>query len=109
MEPFQPVPPLASLCGQRFDARSIRVYDEVVHGAVAALTADWRFGSSSARLGIPATKLGIVYGPAEGQRLMQLAGPYRALDLLATGRLLSAHEALGMGLMDHVVADAELE
>lgn len=117
----------------RFDETSIRRYDQAVHNAITALSnlralslamiegdavgggaeialaADWRFGGNASRIGITPTTLGIVYGPEETWHLMQLVGPSRALDLLVTGRLLSAADALDMGLLDRVVADDMLE
>jgi enoyl-CoA hydratase len=53
-------------------------------------------------------KLGLVPGFGGTQRLPRLIGRGRALELILTGRTLEAHEALSWGLVNRVVAAAEL-
>jgi enoyl-CoA hydratase/carnithine racemase len=64
--------------------------------------------SESARFGLPETALGIIPGAGGTQRLTRLAGVGMALDLILTGRLLSADEARQAGLVSRVVADNAL-
>ena len=79
-------------------------------GAVQlALAANIRLASGTARLAIPAAKLGIVY-PVDGiRRLQQLVGPGRAQLALMTGRAWQAAEAYHDGLIDVLVPQARLE
>ncbi len=78
-------------------------------GAGVALCCDIRIASEDARFGIPAAKLGLAYGWDELYPLVQLVGPSFAKEILFTGRQFSAEEALGMGLVNRVVARADLE
>ena len=77
-------------------------------GCGLATACDFRVASETAKLGIPAGKLGIVYTLSSTRRLVHLVGPSRAKELLMTGRILDAKEALEMGLVDHVRPAAEL-
>lgn len=77
-------------------------------GMAIALEADLRIAAHTARLGIPAAKLGIAYGIAQLKNLVELVGPSRARMVLYTGRRFSAEEALAMGLVDQVVAHEAL-
>ena len=78
-------------------------------GAGVALCCDLRIASEDARFGIPAAKLGLAYQWGEVYPLVQLVGPSYAKEILFTGRQFSAEEALGMGLVNRVVARADLE
>lgn len=71
-------------------------------GLEVALAAHWRIASPSATLGAPEVKLGIVPGAGGTQRLPRLIGIPAAIDLIATGRTVSAEEALGLGILDRV-------
>ena len=87
----------------------------VVHGVCVgggcglALSCDMRFVAAQSRLGITPGKLGAVYSIPDTRRLVALVGPSRAKDILFSGRLLDAQEALAIGLVDRVVDDAKLE
>ncbi len=72
-------------------------------GCELALTADRRVGGPTARIGQPEIKLGIIPGAGGTQRLSRLVGPSRAKDLIFTGRMVDAAEALAIGLLDEVV------
>ncbi|REF35283.1 enoyl-CoA hydratase/isomerase family protein [Thermasporomyces composti] len=72
-------------------------------GCELALTADRRIAASTAVLGQPEIKLGIIPGAGGTQRLARLIGPAKAKDLIFTGRMVDAREALAMGLVDEVV------
>ncbi len=77
-------------------------------GAGLATACDLVIASQSAQLGYPEIQRGFV--PAMVATLLRRsAGEKVALDLLLTGRVLSAEEALSAGLVSRVVADQELE
>jgi len=72
-------------------------------GCETAVACDFRIASHSAKLGYRQITLGIISGWGGGPRLVHLLGKGRALRLMATGDLLSAEEALRIGLVDQVV------
>lgn len=78
-------------------------------GVELALACDLRFASADARLGVTASKLGVVYSLTSTRRLVQLMGPSRTKDILFSGRLLDASEAASLGLLDRVFPVADLE
>lgn len=69
-------------------------------GAEIAVACDLRAISEDADIGFVHSRLGIVTAWGGGQRLLRAVGYARALELLATGRVLSAREALTMGLVN---------
>jgi enoyl-CoA hydratase len=71
-------------------------------GLELALCADIIVAGEGARLGLPEVKVGILPGGGGTQRLARLAGSKRAMLLLMTGRMLSAAEALAMGIISDV-------
>jgi enoyl-CoA hydratase len=77
-------------------------------GCELAMACTLRIAADSARFGQPEVKLGVTPGFAGTQRLPRLVGKGRALDLLLTGRIVDAQEALAMGLVNRVVPAAEL-
>ncbi|HEV2348038.1 MAG TPA: enoyl-CoA hydratase-related protein [Actinocrinis sp.] len=77
-------------------------------GCELALCADLRVAATDARFGQPEIKLGLIPGAGGTQRLSRLIGPARAKDLVFTGRLVAADEALQFGLVDRVVAPEEV-
>ena len=77
-------------------------------GCEIALACTLRFASSTARFGQPEVNLGLIPGYGGTQRLSRLVGVGHALDLIVTGRMISAEEALGMGLVSRVVPREEL-
>jgi len=72
-------------------------------GCELALAADFRVSAENAKWGQPEILLGIIPGMGGTQRLPRLIGPARAKDLIFTGRMIDAGEALGLGLADVVV------
>jgi enoyl-CoA hydratase/carnithine racemase len=77
-------------------------------GCELALACDWRVVADDARLGQPEIKLGLIPGAGGTQRLARLVGPARAKDLIFSGRMVAADEALRIGLADRVVPAAEV-
>lgn len=77
-------------------------------GLELMLAADVVFAASTARLGDQHSHFGLVPGWGGSQRLPKLIGRRQALDLMFSARWLTAQEALGMGLVNYVVADDEL-
>jgi enoyl-CoA hydratase/carnithine racemase len=73
-------------------------------GCVIALACDLRICTPDARFGVPiARTLGNCLSAANYQRLIDLVGPARTKDLLFTGRLVDATEALALGLASRLV------
>ncbi|HEV2937161.1 MAG TPA: enoyl-CoA hydratase-related protein [Streptosporangiaceae bacterium] len=77
-------------------------------GLELALAADFRVAGESARVGQPEILLGVIPGAGGTQRLPRLVGPAKAKDIVFTGRMVKAAEALAMGLVDRVVPDASV-
>jgi enoyl-CoA hydratase/carnithine racemase len=76
-------------------------------GCELALSCDWRIAAADAKLGQPEILLGVIPGAGGTQRLARLVGPARAKDLVLTGRIIDAAEALAIGLVDKVVPAGE--
>ena len=72
-------------------------------GCEIALACHHRIASATAKLGLPEVKLGIVPGAGGTQRLPRLTGIAAAVELIASGRVISAGEALSLGIVDGVV------
>ncbi|WP_339070840.1 3-hydroxyacyl-CoA dehydrogenase NAD-binding domain-containing protein [Pseudomonas idahonensis] len=71
-------------------------------GLEVALAAHYRLATGSARLGLPEVLLGLLPGAGGTQRLPRLIGAKAALELMLSGRHLSAKEALDLGLLDRL-------
>ncbi len=78
-------------------------------GCELAMACHIRVAASNAVFGQPEVKLGLIPGYGGTQRLPRLIGRGRALEILLTGRNVSADEALGIGLANVVCEPAELE
>ena len=72
-------------------------------GLCLALACDIRYAAAGARLGMPFNKLGMHAGMAGTWLLPQVVGPAHARDLLLTGRVVDADEALRLGMVSRVV------
>ncbi len=77
-------------------------------GCELALCCSIRMASRNVRLGQPEVKLGILPGYGGTQRLARLCGKGVAHELLLSGEMISADDALRVGLVNHVVELAEL-
>jgi len=77
-------------------------------GLEIALVADFRVAVPSAKAGWPEVNIGLLPGAGGTQRLPRIVGVERALDLLTTGRHISAKTAVAMGLFDELVDEGSL-
>jgi len=78
-------------------------------GVGIAVCCDMRLASEGAKFGVPATRLGLGYGHSGVKRLMDLVGPSHTKEIFYTARHFTAAEAKGMGLVNRVLPEAELE
>jgi len=72
-------------------------------GCELAMACHIRIASENAKFGQPEVNLGIIPGYGGTQRLTQLVGKGKALELLTTGDMISANDAKSIGLVNHVV------
>ena len=72
-------------------------------GCEFAMAADIRMASDNAKLGQPEVNLGVIPGFGGTQRLTRLVGKGRAKELIFTARIITAEEALRIGLVEKVV------
>lgn len=77
-------------------------------GCELALACDFIYASDRARFGQPEVKLGVIPGFGGTQRLARRVGLGKARELVLTGEMIDAAEALRIGLCDQVVPGAEL-
>jgi enoyl-CoA hydratase len=77
-------------------------------GCELAMACHIRIASEAAKFGQPEVKLGLIPGYGGTQRLPRLVGRGRALQLLLTGEMIDAQEAFRIGLVNRVVAAADL-
>jgi enoyl-CoA hydratase len=77
-------------------------------GCELALCCTIRLASKTAKLGQPEVKLGIIPGYGGSQRVARLCGKGVAHELCLTGEMISAEEALRVGLVNHIYEPAEL-
>ena len=73
-------------------------------GCELAMVCDIRIASSNAKMGQPEVTIGIPPGWGGTQRLMRLVGPAKAKELVFTGQMISAEEALQFGLVNRVIS-----
>jgi enoyl-CoA hydratase len=77
-------------------------------GCELAMMCDMIFAADTARFGQPEIKLGVMPGMGGSQRLTGLIGKAKAMDMILTGRTMSADEAERSGLVSRVVPAATL-
>lgn len=77
-------------------------------GCELAMSCDFILAAENARFGQPEVNLGVTPGFGGSQRLTRLVGRGMAMELLTTGRMMNAAEALQRGLANHVYPQAEL-
>ena len=77
-------------------------------GLELAMSCHFRLASDNAKLGLPEVTLGVIPGYGGTQRLAQLVGKGRALEMIMSAKMISAEEALNYGLVNYVVPQAEL-
>ena len=77
-------------------------------GTELALACDFIYASEKAKFGQPEVKLGVIPGFGGTQRLLRRVGNAHARELIYTGEVIGAEEALRIGLVNRVLAPAEL-
>lgn len=77
-------------------------------GLELAMSCHFRVASDNARMGLPETSLGVIPGYGGTQRLPQLVGKGRAMEMIMTAGMIDAEKALSYGLVNHVVSQEEL-
>ena len=77
-------------------------------GLELAMACHFRIASDNARMGLPEVSLGVIPGYGGTQRLPQLIGKGRAMEMIMTAGMITADEAYRNGLVNHVVPQAEL-
>lgn len=77
-------------------------------GCELAMAAHMRIATNDAKFGLPEVSLGIHPGYGGTQRLPQLVGKSKAFEMILTGDMMNAQDALRIGLVNHVVSFDEL-
>ena len=77
-------------------------------GLELAMSAHFRVASSNAKMGLPEVSLGIIPGYGGTQRLPQLVGKGKAMEMIMTAGMISAEEAGKWGLVNYIVEQEEL-
>ena len=77
-------------------------------GLELAMSAHIRVASSNAKLGLPEVGLGVIPGYGGTQRLAQLVGKGKAMEMVLTAGMISAEEACNLGLVNYCVDPSEL-
>ncbi|WP_288980726.1 enoyl-CoA hydratase-related protein [uncultured Flavobacterium sp.] len=77
-------------------------------GLELAMSCHFRVASANAKMGLPEVTLGVIPGYGGTQRLAQLVGKGRAMELIMTASMIDAESAKNYGLVNHVVLQEEL-
>ena len=77
-------------------------------GLELAMACHIRIASENAKMGLPETSLGVIPGYGGTQRLPQLVGKGRAMEMILTAGMISAEDAYRSRLVNHVLPQAEL-
>jgi len=75
---------------------------------VLAITSAFRYASEGAKIGQPEINLGLIPGYGGTQRLPRLVGKGKAMEMLFTGDMIDANEALRIGLINRILPQEEL-
>lgn len=77
-------------------------------GLELAMAAHFRIASDNAKMGLPEVSLGVIPGYGGTQRLPQLVGKGRAMEMIMTAGMIDAQQALQYGLVNYVTSQEEL-
>ena len=77
-------------------------------GLELAMACHFRIASENAKMGLPEVSLGVIPGYGGTQRLPQLVGKGKAMEMIMTAGMISAEEAKAFGLVNHVTTQEEL-
>ena len=77
-------------------------------GLELAMSCHFRIASDNAKMGLPEVSLGVIPGYGGTQRLPQLVGKGKAMELIMTAGMITANEAKELGLVNHVTTQEEL-
>ncbi len=77
-------------------------------GLELAMACHFRIASDNAKMGLPEVGLGVIPGYGGTQRLPQLVGKGKAMEMIMTAGMISAEDALQNGLVNHIVSQEEL-
>ena len=77
-------------------------------GLELAMACHIRLASNNAKMGLPEVSLGVIPGYGGTQRLAQLVGKGKAMEMIATGRMIDANQALNYRLVNNIVPPEEL-
>jgi len=77
-------------------------------GLELAMSCHFRLASSNAKMGLPEVSLGVIPGYGGTQRLTQLVGKGKAMEMIMTADMISAEDALKWSLVNYVVPQEEL-
>ena len=77
-------------------------------GLELAMSCHFRVASNNAKMGLPEVSLGVIPGYGGTQRLPQLVGKGRAMEMIMTAGMINADQALSYGLVNHVKSQEEL-
>ena len=77
-------------------------------GLELAMSCHFRVASDNAKMGLPEVSLGVIPGYGGTQRLPQLIGKGKAMELIMTAGMITANEALTLGLVNYVVPQSDL-
>ena len=77
-------------------------------GLELALASHIRVASATAKIGLPECSLGLIPGYSGTQKLTQIVGLNRAMEMILTAKIISAEEAFQMGIINHVVSQEKV-
>ncbi len=77
-------------------------------GLELAMSCHFRVASTNAKMGLPEVSLGVIPGYGGTQRLPQLVGKGRAMEMIMTAGMIDANQSLSYGLINHIKAQEEL-